>query len=179
MGISRDGENNMELFEDHIYFEILEKAVRITNLHNFTMPLIRYEMNDVLIPVEKSTASPFLQVQSGVGRPEGIPYFTSSENDKITIHPIEFDPLMPEGVKSFAMICEKPNCVEYSIFIDENFKNKVESVKAEALKVIKEFFAEKGLAHIQVEVVVAKDYKVNPNSLKTQLWKNAAYQEEK
>jgi len=171
MGVCRDEEDSMELFEDHIIFEISKNKVYITNLHNFTMPLIRFQMNDVLVPISNYTPSPFLRVECGVGRPEGISYFTTLKNDQITVQPIEMDPLMPEGVKTFTLLGEKANHVNCNIFIDEKYLSQTESIKSKTETILKDFFDKKGLNNILIEVKVEKDYKINPFSLKTQLWK--------
>jgi phenylacetate-coenzyme A ligase PaaK-like adenylate-forming protein len=170
MGICRDGEDSMELFEDHIIFEILENKVYITNLHNFTMPLIRFQMSDVLTPIKTYTPSPFLRVECGVGRPEGISYFTTQQNDQITVQPIEVDPLMPEGVKSFSIQGDKANYVNCIIFIDDQFKNQTDVIKNKTKNTLNEFFIQKGLPNLQIDITIGSDYKISPFSLKTQLW---------
>lgn len=170
MGICRDGEDSMELFEDHIIFETMDNKVNITNLHNYTMPLIRFQMNDVLVPIKNYTPSPFVRVECGVGRPEGIAYLTTMQEGQVIVQPIEVDPLMPMGVKSFAMQGDKVNHFYCTIFIDEKYVDQSEAIRLQTEKSIQDFFSQKGLNNIQVEVHFGQDYKINPFSLKTQLW---------
>lgn len=134
------------------------------------MPLIRFQMSDVLNPIPNQSPSPFLKVECGVGRPEGIAYFTTEQNNQVTVQPIEMDPLMPEGVKAFTLLGERANIVECTIFIDDKYTNQQESILLKTKSTLKDFFTEKGLRNIHVEVSVGKDYKINPFSLKTQLW---------
>ncbi len=171
MGICRDGEDSMELFEDHIVFEIKDKKVYITNLHNYTMPLIRFQMNDVLVPIPNHHPRPFLNVECGVGRPEGIAYFMTESNNQVTVQPIEVDPLMPEGVKTFRLQGEKANFVECTIYIDEKYLPQSEDLKAKTEDSLKSYFTKKGLENIKIEVTIGSDYKINPFSLKAQIFK--------
>lgn len=171
MGICRDGEDSMELFEDHIIFEIKDKKVYITNLHNFTMPLVRFQMNDVLIPIPNYQPRPFLHVECGVGRPEGIAYFTTENNNQVTIQPIEVDPLMPEGVKTFRLQGERINQIECTIYIDPLYSSQAEALKKNTEDNLRSYFSQKGLDSISIDVNIGEDYKINPFSLKAQLFK--------
>ena len=151
----------------------MDNKVNITNLHNFTMPLIRFQMNDVLVPIKNYTPSPFVRVECGVGRPEGIAYLTTEKDGQVSVQPIEVDPLMPVGVKSFAMQGSKANHFYCTIFIDEKYVDQSESIRLQTEKSIQDFFSQKGLKDIQVEVHFGQDYKINPFSLKTQLWQKS------
>ncbi len=173
MGICRDNESGIELFEDHLIFEILPTETRITNLNNFVMPLINYQMRDILVPKGISKTSPFQIVENAIGRTDEIPYLTTLEKDKITIHPLAFDPLMPHGVKTFSMVCDKPNSVTYKIFIDHNHKHLSSNIQAETLKVLKDFFNKKGLSTIEVIVELTDDYDVNLQTGKSQIWRQS------
>lgn len=50
------------------------------------MPLIRYQMRDILIPRSLAEAKPFQRVESQIGRSDEIPYFITEENNKVTVH---------------------------------------------------------------------------------------------
>jgi len=51
LGISNPAPTTMTLIDDDLVFEFYEDHSVITNLYNFTMPLIRYRMSDILRPV--------------------------------------------------------------------------------------------------------------------------------
>ncbi len=53
IGIGKEEYEGMYLMEDNFIFEFKEKTTLITNLYNKTMPMIRYEMNDVFLPEKK------------------------------------------------------------------------------------------------------------------------------
>ena len=73
MGMSRGGGEDMILFEENFVFEQNEDHSLVTNLYNYTLPLIRYRMNDRLIPAEKpeSDRHPYRRIKEIVGRAEG------------------------------------------------------------------------------------------------------------
>ena len=56
------------LFEDDILFEIFPTHVLVTNLFNRTIPLIRYRLDDVLIPLATPKPGPFRWLQQIAGR---------------------------------------------------------------------------------------------------------------
>jgi phenylacetate-coenzyme A ligase PaaK-like adenylate-forming protein len=172
MGICRDGENFIELFEDHLIININEADTHITNLDGFTMPLIRYQMRDILIPHSSGIATPFQRVEPLIGRSDEIPYFITEENDRVTVHPLAFDPLMPEGVKSFFMVSEKVNRVAFHIFIDEKYLNLKQQILSNVQALLLEFFSQKGLPTLAIDVVYEQDYRVNTRSGKTTFWRN-------
>lgn len=171
LGICRDGDNSLELFEDHIHFRLGSEETYITNLHSRTMPLINYQIRDVLMPRPMSEAAPFRRVESTIGRSDEIPYFTTEENGRLTVHPLAFDPIMPKEVKSFFMSCAEPNHVAFHIFLDENFYNQKEAVFTEVRTRLKLFFAEKNLSNVVFKVVHETDYGVNHRTGKTQFWR--------
>lgn len=172
MGICRDGETSLELNEDHLIFGINETETHITNLHGYTMPLIRYQMRDILVPRSLAEAKPFLRVECQIGRSDEIPYFITSENDRVTVHPLAFDPLMPAGVKSFFMVSEKANRVAFHILIDDFYRGEKVKILAQVEGVLREFFREKGLAHLEIVIVEEEDYRFNAQSGKTTFWRN-------
>lgn len=171
MGICRDGEKSIELYEDHLIFSINEDDTHITNLHGFTMPLIRYQMRDILIPRPIKEARPFQRVEPLIGRSDEIPYFITEENYKVTVHPLAFDPLMPEGVKSFFMVSDKPNQVTFHILIDDKFMEYKISILENVHKVLKVFFHEKGLPNLEIITIQETDYSLNLKTGKTTFWR--------
>lgn len=171
MGVCRDGESAIELHEDHLVFGITPTETHITNLHGFTMPLIRYQMRDILVPRSFEEAKPFQRVECQIGRSDEIPYFVTETNNKVTVHPLAFDPLMPPGVKSFFMVSQRPNHVAFHILIDEKYDAQTQNILATVDTVLADFFRDKGLPHLEVEVVHERDYRVNAKSGKTTFWR--------
>ncbi len=172
MGICRDGESGIELYEDHLIFALNATDTHITNLHGYTMPLIRYQMRDILVPRSLDEARPFQRVECQIGRSDEIPYFITEENKKVTVHPLAFDPLMPEGVKSFFMVSEKANKVSFHIMLDEKYRAEHSSILNKVKLGLRDFFNRKGLTNLMINVVTEEDYHVNRSSGKTTFWRS-------
>lgn len=172
MGICRDGENYIELFEDHLMFTINKTDTHVTNLDAYTLPLIRYQLQDILVPHSSAEAAPFQRVECLIGRSDEIPYFITEENNRVTVHPLAFDPLMPEGVKSFFMVSEKANRVAFHILIDEKYLNLKQQILTNVKFLLQDFFKQKGLASLAIDVVHEQDYRVNSGSGKSTFWRN-------
>ncbi len=56
------------LFEDDILFEIFPTHILVTNVFNRTIPLIRYRLDDVVIPLDRPKPGPFRWLQQVAGR---------------------------------------------------------------------------------------------------------------
>ena len=69
MGRSNSDKETMTLFDDKLIFEFYEDHTLVTNLCNYTMPLIRYKMSDVLIPLSEKNTYPTI-VKNLVSRTE-------------------------------------------------------------------------------------------------------------
>jgi phenylacetate-CoA ligase len=70
MGYGLSEDQGMYLFEDEFIFEIEEKCALVTNLFKYTQPLIRYVMDDRLVPVDDPDPRlPFTKIRDIGGRP--------------------------------------------------------------------------------------------------------------
>jgi len=89
MGIGEDRFDGMYLMEDNLIFEFHQDFICVTNLYNYTLPLIRYQMSDRLEPVEDETGSmPFTKVREIIGRMESTPVFLNDNDEEDFISPI-------------------------------------------------------------------------------------------
>jgi phenylacetate-CoA ligase len=89
MGIGRDKFQGMYLMEDNLLFEIHADYTCVTNLYNYTLPLIRYQMTDRLEPITDTTLQmPFTKIKEIVGRNEYVPVFTNDLGEDDFISPI-------------------------------------------------------------------------------------------
>ena len=71
LALSMAAGDGLYLQEDETVFELYGDHTCITPLFNFTTPLIRYRMNDVLVPEEHTSGTlPFLRVRELIGREE-------------------------------------------------------------------------------------------------------------
>ena len=94
----------MDLFEDHVIFEVVDEQYQpvppgvfgdkllITVLFNRTQPLIRYELSDsVRLASEPNTSTrPFARIDGVQGRTEDVLHFPAVAGGQIDVHPLTF-----------------------------------------------------------------------------------------
>ena len=84
-------------------FELYPDHSVVTNLFNFTLPLIRYRMADILRPVESGAHAPYLVIESLVGRNELQPKFKTRDGGEDFISPHTINEIFVAGVTRFQM----------------------------------------------------------------------------
>ena len=87
MGIGRASYGGTYLFEDELIFEPDGDQSFVTNLFNYTQPLIRYVMDDRLeILDDPNPVFPFTKIRDLGGRPRPDPVFTNQygEDDRVS-----------------------------------------------------------------------------------------------
>lgn len=105
MGMTEPGADRMRLFEDDLIFEFQPDHVRVTNLYNRTVPLIRYRLDDVLTPVPSSgDGHPFTRVRDLVGRSEKMLVFKNRHGQRDFIHPIVIAEFYVPGLRAFQVV---------------------------------------------------------------------------
>ncbi len=105
MGATQHQSDLMMLFEDDLIFEFQPDHVRVTNLFNYTMPLIRYRLNDVLTPVGiASQGHPFTLVKDLVGRSEQLVELTNRDGKRDFIHPIVIAEFFVKHLRAFQLV---------------------------------------------------------------------------
>lgn len=105
MGIGRDDFGGMYLMEHNLIFEIQPKCLLVTNLYNYTLPLIRYQMSDQLHRVKDTVNRlPMTKVTNIVGRDEYVPYFTNKHGQEEFLHPSLFSAFDVPQVNRFQMV---------------------------------------------------------------------------
>jgi phenylacetate-coenzyme A ligase PaaK-like adenylate-forming protein len=107
MGMTFPGVDGMHLMEDELLFEFGPDHTCVTNLFNHTMPLIRYRMDDVLVPAaDGHSPFPYLRVEGVVGRTEDALVFTNRHGQRDFIHPIVLVEIVVPGLDAWQIIVE-------------------------------------------------------------------------
>jgi phenylacetate-coenzyme A ligase PaaK-like adenylate-forming protein len=102
MGIGDPRHSDMYLLEDDLIFECHEDHTCVTNLFNRTLPLIRYRMDDVLVPSERQTSThPFQTVKNIVGRAERPVVLKNRDGQEDFIHPAVFTEMFVKDMLAF------------------------------------------------------------------------------
>lgn len=107
MGMTLPGGDGMHLLEDNLIFELNPDHTCVTNLFNETMPLIRYRMDDVLVPdLSGTNTRPFTKIKEIVGRLEDSLIFTNRHGREDFIHPIVIVELIVSGLNAWQIVLE-------------------------------------------------------------------------
>ncbi len=169
LGASDPGGQTMTLNDSELIFEFAEDHSVITNLFNYTMPLIRYRMSDILIPVGAPDAHP-LVIKNLVGRTERMPTFLNQAGVSDFISPHTINEIFVPGVMRFQLHLTGPSAFRFLVILDPALDP---SGRAGALAGVdarlKEILTQKGMPNVTFEVAAVDDLPVNPRTRKFQL----------
>ncbi len=171
MGYSAADDATMILFDDDFICEFHEDCTVVTNLFNFTLPLIRYHMSDILRPIEgDDSASPYMIVNNVVGRTEIVPKFVNEDGAQDFINPLTIVELFVPGVMRFQMHLLGSTHFQFRVCLDTSLtpEQKNESLVATE-KRLKEILAQKRMSNVTFDVVAVDDLPLNPKTRKFQL----------
>lgn len=114
----------MELFEDHVIFEVVDDQYQpvppgvfgdkllITVLFNRTQPLIRYELSDsVRLASEPNTsaAHPFARIDGVQGRTEDVLHFPAVAGGQVAVQPLTFHRILDTVPASGWQVVQEAN----------------------------------------------------------------------
>ncbi|HAK59713.1 MAG TPA: hypothetical protein DCO77_04930 [Nitrospiraceae bacterium] len=104
MGVAKPGASGMYVFEDDLIFNFRDDHTCVTNLFNYTLPLIRYRMEDVLRPLpDKVGILPYTMVREIVGRMEQAPLFLNRHGIEDFISPHIINEFHVKHLRRFQM----------------------------------------------------------------------------
>ena len=108
MGFSNPDGRTMTLYDDELIYEFYDDHSLITNLFNYTMPLIRYRMSDVLRPLPGvspplNPKAPYIVIDTIVGRTEMMPFFVNRDGVEDFISPHTVNEFFVAGIARFQM----------------------------------------------------------------------------
>jgi phenylacetate-coenzyme A ligase PaaK-like adenylate-forming protein len=171
MGLGTPEYKGLYLFEDDLIFELHDDHTCVTNLFNYTMPLIRYRMEDILQPIEdEDHLYPFTKIKEVVGRSEYIPYFTNSSDEDDFISPHIINEFFVRNLRRFQMqIIDKCSFV-FKVIIDHSI-NGAERTKTlgEIETRLKAILSEKGLDNVTFKIEEVDDLPVDKRTGKFKL----------
>ncbi|MBV9658098.1 MAG: phenylacetate--CoA ligase family protein [Verrucomicrobia bacterium] len=121
MGLNLPGTDGLHLLEDDLIFELRPDCTCITNLFNEVLPLIRYRMDDVLIPdTSNHSPYPYTKVQEVIGRREHSLAFTNEHGQEDFIHPIVIVELIIPGLKAWQVVLESKTRFRFRACFNSN-----------------------------------------------------------
>jgi phenylacetate-CoA ligase len=151
MGLGLDKFGGMYLMDHNLIFEFHPYHLCVTNLFNYTLPLIRYQMNDELKPVQDNTRQlPFTKVENLIGRESVVSAFLNDdgEMDFMSLQPL--DSLAERGVTGFQIKVLNNRHFQLKVILHPEFDA---AATLQLLKtVIDEFLQEKRMTQVQYDV---------------------------
>jgi len=171
MGASTLDGNAMELYDDDLIYEFYDDHSIVTNLFNYTLPLIRYRMSDVIRPVENDkSAEPYLLIHSLVGRTEILPNFINRDGTEDFISALTIVELFIPGVSRFQMRLIDKIRFDFAICLEPELDEggRIDAVNATNQK-LQEILNQKLMENVKFEVLLVDDLPVNEKTGKFQL----------
>lgn len=169
MGYSNPDHETMTLVDNNLIFEFYEDHSIITNLYNYTMPLIRYRMSDILIPISDKNTHPTL-VKNLVGRCELMPTFKNSSGETVFVSPHTINEIFVKGVTRFQMQITGETSFRFPVCVEAQLSSQERSAVVTAVENrLHEILLQKGLSNVTVEVPIVEEIPVNPRTRKFQL----------
>jgi phenylacetate-CoA ligase len=177
MGSATPGGRTMILYDDDLIYEFMEDHCRITNLYNYTLPLIRYRMSDILRPIANSTVSPYIEIDCLVGRNERVPMFINREGAEDFISPHTINEVFVAGVTQFQMQLVDRTRFKFLASLDPALGTHKRSVALEVLSQrLREILNQKLMDNVEFEIVITDQIPLNPQTRKFQLIVDTAAQ---
>ncbi len=169
MGVSNPDGETMTLTDENLIFEINEDHTLITNLFNYTMPLIRYRMSDILRVVSEPDARRIV-INNLVGRMEQMPTFVNSAGTKDFISPHTINEVFVQGVTRFQMQITGPTSFRFPICVDATLNDAARNAAAAGVTArLREILQQKGLGNVTFEVPIVAEIPLNQRTRKFQL----------
>lgn len=172
MGIGRAEYNGIYLLEDNLIFELGDKYTCVTNLFNYTMPLIRYRMEDLLRPQDQDDEKifPFIKVKEVIGRNENAPIFTNKHGVDDFISPSIITEFVVKYLRRFQMQVIDRTSFLFRVCIEDGLSD---TQRAETFQEInqklKNILKEKDLDNVSFEVQEVDDLPVDKKTGKFRL----------
>lgn len=170
MGASTpDGKHMVLADHEHIY-EIHDDHSVVTNLFNYTLPLIRYRMADVLKPVDSGAHAPYLVIESLLGRNELQPTFKTRDGGTDFVSPHTINEIFVAGVTRFQLHLLSDSAFRFMVCLDSQLGAEQRAACVAGVEArLREILARKRMDNVRFDVQVANDLPVNPRTRKFQL----------
>ena len=169
MGACIDGKT-ITLYDDDLIYEFYDDHSVVTNLFNFTLPLIRYRMSDILRPLPHSDQPPYLQIESLVGRAERLPAFLNRDGVRDFVSPHTINEIFVAGVTRFQMQLLGDTHFRFRICLDQSLNREQQSQAVAGVgRRLREILDQKLMTNVTFEVVVVDDIPINARTRKFQL----------
>ena len=169
LGISNPDGDTMTLTDENLSFEFHDDHSIVTNLANFTMPLIRYRMSDILQPVSEPDAR-LIIVKGLVGRVEKLPTFVNGAGSSDFLSPHTINEIFVPGVTRFQMQITGPASFRFPFCVDGSLDGQGRATAAAGIRErLQQILKQKGLENVAFETQIVPEIPLNERTRKFQL----------
>lgn len=171
IGLGKDAYGGMYLMENNLLFEINATCTLITNLFNYTLPLIRYRMADRLQPIEDTLhILPFTKVKSIIGRTELVPIFINERGEEDFISDAIITEIFIKNITKFQMHLISKKDFVFKVCLEPHIK-KTEAHDAikQLEKKLRSILGEKRMKNVTFSIEVVDHLSVDPKTGKFKL----------
>ena len=171
MGISKPEYSDMYLLENDLIFELHSDHTCVTNLFNYTTPLIRYRMEDILIPVpDDDRILPFTKVQEIIGRKEYTLVLTNKYGSDDFINPHAIYQFFMKDLRRFQIHLVNKQSFIFKTVLNKKISNfRKNEVRRELKSKIASILSAKDMENVSFEIEESKDLPVDPRTGKFRL----------
>jgi phenylacetate-CoA ligase len=168
MGVYREDLKGMYIYDDAVYLEIKEDRTILTNLYNYTQPIIRYELTDILKKSKDSEGVwPFTKIEQIIGRNELIPFFINENGEKDFIHPIVIAEFFVKGVTKFQFVQKNHSSFVFKIVVSQ--KERSDKILEEVRNKLTDILEKKKMQNVNFDVKIVEDIKPDEKTGKYKL----------
>ncbi len=150
MGVKRRGYGGTYLLEDDLIFEFEDNRTLVSNLFNFTFPLIRYAMDDVMVPLDDpDPVFPLTKVRLSGGRPEKPAIFANASGEEVRVSSNIFEQFFVPDLRSHQLwVTDKTSCVFRVILAPGLSEERRQAALAAIEKRLDGIFAKYGILNV-------------------------------
>jgi phenylacetate-CoA ligase len=140
VGIGKNEWGGIYLFDDIALVEIKEDHILLTNLYNYTQPIIRYRIDDYLKEKkDEKKILPFTMVESIIGREEFVPWFENDDGEMDFIHPFIFVEFFVKGLDKFQIVVKDKKSFDFlAVIKDENKEDVIRRIGKKLDSILKD-----------------------------------------
>ena len=167
MGFRIPGSGNMLLPDDDLIYEPHENHCFVTNLFNFTTPLIRYRMGDILrrAAVRARPALPYLEIESLIGRSEQTPVFLNEDGVEEPLSPYPIMAIHVPGIRRFQIRVRGNAAFLVRVCLDSRMHAGERAAALASMdEHLRKVFAERRMRNVRWEIKTVEDIPADAHS---------------
>jgi phenylacetate-CoA ligase len=170
MGVAREDLDGMYIYDDAIWLEIQDKGSILTNLYNYTQPLIRYQLADSFNELrDEKSLWPFTKVDEIIGRSEITPVFINEDGEKDFIHPIVIAEIFVEGVTAFQFVQTSDVSFTFKIVISKESNLSETEIIDNVRRKLSNLLQKKKMNNVSFKIEIVPELKPDPKTGKFRL----------